>query len=141
MKALYIHTLFKETFAIFFGKFAKVWNREIFDLVALAKINSRKNVQFFGRESFFLRKIFFLQKLLIVMYVRFYQYILNKLIFIPLPQHRQRKEWYLQKLNNQKLHKLKELHSLPNIFLGWIHLLIRENLFSLKNTREAFRVS
>ena len=38
----------KQSFVIlrFFGKFAKVWNREIFDLVALAEFNSRENVQF-----------------------------------------------------------------------------------------------
>ena len=44
----------------FLGKFVKVWNRKIFDLVALAKVNSRENVQFFVREGFFLQKIFVL---------------------------------------------------------------------------------
>ena len=28
----------------FFGKFAKVWNQQIFHSVTLAKVNSRKNV-------------------------------------------------------------------------------------------------
>ena len=37
----------------------KVWNREIFGLLALAKFNSRENVLLFRHESFFLRKIFF----------------------------------------------------------------------------------
>ena len=43
-------TFAKQTFAIsrFFDKFAKVWNREIFDVVTLAKVNSRENVQFLG---------------------------------------------------------------------------------------------
>ena len=55
---------FRETkfrgFAIFFSKFVKAWNSEIFDLVALVKVNSSlENVQFVARESFFLRKIFF----------------------------------------------------------------------------------
>ena len=48
-------------FFIIFRKFAKVWNRKIFDSVALAKVNSRENVQFFGRE-----KYVFLQKFLII---------------------------------------------------------------------------
>ena len=52
----------KNFFFFFFEKFAKVWNREIFDMVALAKVNSRENVKFFGRESFFSRKIFFSPK-------------------------------------------------------------------------------
>ena len=44
---------------------AKIWNREIFDLTALVQVNSRENIQFFGRESFFLAKnIFFLGKLI-----------------------------------------------------------------------------
>ena len=34
----------------------EVWNRKIFDFVALAIVNSRENIQFFGRESFFSRK-------------------------------------------------------------------------------------
>ena len=46
-------------FAIF-CKFAKVWNREVFDLVALAKVSSRENVQFFGRESISREKYFLL---------------------------------------------------------------------------------
>ena len=37
----------------------KVWNREIFGLLALAKFNFRENVLLFRHESFFLRKIFF----------------------------------------------------------------------------------
>ena len=37
----------------------KVWNREIFGLLALAKFNFRENVLLFHHESFFLRKIFF----------------------------------------------------------------------------------
>ena len=44
------------------GKFSKVWNCQIFDLVSLAKVNRRKNVQFFGLESFSSRKIFFSPK-------------------------------------------------------------------------------
>ena len=43
----------------FFGKFTKVCNREIFDLEALSKFNSREDVQFFRHERFFSRKIFF----------------------------------------------------------------------------------
>ena len=62
-------------FRDFFGKFAKVWNRKIFDLVALTKVNSYENVQFFDRKSFFSQRTLFLQKLLIIMYTRFY--ILN----------------------------------------------------------------
>ena len=47
----------KQSFGIsrFFGKFAKVWNREIIDLVAQAKINSRKNVQFSRKLVFSLK--------------------------------------------------------------------------------------
>ena len=37
----------------FFGKFEKAWNREIFDFAAFAKVNSSKNVQFFGPGSYF----------------------------------------------------------------------------------------
>ena len=49
---------FRETkfrdFAIFFGKFVKVWNCEMFDLVALTKVNSRKAcLKFFSRKKFF----------------------------------------------------------------------------------------
>ena len=46
-------------FAIF-CKFAKVWNREVFDLVALAKVSSPENAQFFGRESISREKYFLL---------------------------------------------------------------------------------
>ena len=48
-------------FAIF-GKFAKDWNRKIFDLIELAKVNSRENVQFFGPKSLFPPKIYFFSK-------------------------------------------------------------------------------
>ena len=39
-------TFAKQSFAIlqFFGKFAKVWNLEIFDLVAFTKVNFCKNM-------------------------------------------------------------------------------------------------
>ena len=37
---------------LIFGKFVKVWNCKIFDFVAFAKVNSSKNVQFFGPESY-----------------------------------------------------------------------------------------
>ena len=60
-KYLEVRNFSKQSFTILrsFEKFAKVWNREIFDLVALAKINSRENVQFFSHICFFLQKIFF----------------------------------------------------------------------------------
>ena len=46
----------------FLGKLVKVWNRKIFDFVAFAKVNSSKNVQFFGPESYFWQKVFFSPK-------------------------------------------------------------------------------
>ena len=42
----------------FFGKVVTVWNREIFDLVALGKVNSRENVQFFGHFLQFFIHVF-----------------------------------------------------------------------------------
>ena len=53
--ALKEETFAKETFPIwqFFSKFNQVYTREIFHLVAFAKVNSRKNFQFLGQESFF----------------------------------------------------------------------------------------
>ena len=55
-----------QSFAIsqFFAKPTKVWNREIFDLVPFAKINSRENVQFFRPDSYFSQKLFFFSKIL-----------------------------------------------------------------------------
>ena len=57
-------TFRKKSFEILrsFSKFTKVWNYEIFDLVAPAKFNSRENVQVFGRERFFSWQIFFSTK-------------------------------------------------------------------------------
>ena len=46
----------------FFDKFAKVCNGKIIDVVALAKVNSHKNVQFFSHESSFLQKFCFSPK-------------------------------------------------------------------------------
>ena len=51
---------------IFLSKFTKALNRKIFDLVALAKVNYRENVQFFGREKFFLVKNIFFQEQIIM---------------------------------------------------------------------------
>ena len=47
----------------FLGKLVKVWNRKIFDFVAFAKVNSSKNVQFFGLEViYFWQKVLFSRK-------------------------------------------------------------------------------
>ena len=76
---LKVETFAKKSFVflLFWGKFTKVWNREIYNLVAFfLKVNFRENVQFFGRKSCFSRKMFFSPKAYNYN-IRFYQYLLN----------------------------------------------------------------
>ena len=74
---------------IFLSKFTKVWNRKIFDLVALAKVNYHENVQFFGREKFFPRANY-------NVYIFISTYLIKLIFFISLPLNRLEKEKYLQ---------------------------------------------
>ena len=86
----------------FFGKFVKVWNREIFDFVAFAKLIPAKMFSSSDLEVISGENYFFLKKLIIIVYVLINTFLI-KLIFYPLKQPRKKK--YLRKVNRQKLHK------------------------------------